>query len=76
MRHLKLTTIRVVYSVSLIVLMTTMGVLFVQEVLNWYEVLGLVLAVVSLVFTDTLRVSGWDVGARPSFVTCRHVSVK
>lgn len=49
MRHLKLATVSVVYSVSMVLLMTVMGVLFFQEKLNGYEVAGLFMAVASLV---------------------------
>ena len=49
MRHLKLATIGVLYSVSIIVLLTTVGVVFFRETLNAYEMLGLVMAIGSLV---------------------------
>jgi multidrug transporter EmrE-like cation transporter len=49
MRHLKLATISVVYSVSMIVLMTAMGVLFFRETLTGFEILGLLLAIASLI---------------------------
>ena len=49
MRHLKLATIGVVYSISMILLLTTIGVAVFREPLNSYEVIGLVLALVSLV---------------------------
>ena len=49
MRHLKLATISVVYSVSMIVLMTAMGVLIFRESLSGYEILGLLLAIASLI---------------------------
>ena len=49
MRHLKLATIGVVYSLSMILLLTTIGVAVFREPLNSYEIIGLVLAVVSLV---------------------------
>ena len=48
MRHLKLGTIGVVYSVSMILLLTGIGVVGFRETLNGHEVLGLVLAVASL----------------------------
>jgi multidrug transporter EmrE-like cation transporter len=48
MRHLKLATIGVVYSVCMILLLTGMGVLFFHESLNRYEVAGIVLAVASI----------------------------
>ena len=49
MRHLKLATIGVVYSISMILLLTTIGVAVFREPLNSYEAVGLVLALVSLV---------------------------
>ena len=49
MRHLKLATVSVVYSVSMVLLMTAMGVLVFRESLNGYEVAGLVMAVASLI---------------------------
>jgi multidrug transporter EmrE-like cation transporter len=49
MRHLKLATIGVVYSVSMVLLLTTVGVTFFRESLNYYEAAGIVLAIASLV---------------------------
>jgi small multidrug resistance pump len=49
MRHLKLATVSVVYSVSMVLLMTAMGVFVFREALNGYEVAGLLMAVASLV---------------------------
>jgi small multidrug resistance pump len=49
MRHLKLATVSVVYSVSMVLLMTAMGVLVFKESLNGYEVAGLLMALASLV---------------------------
>ena len=49
MQHLKLATIGVVYSVSMILLLTSLGVVFFRESLNYYEIMGIVLAVASLV---------------------------
>jgi multidrug transporter EmrE-like cation transporter len=48
MKHLKLATIGVVYSVSMIVLLTIIGVVFFRESLNSYEIVGLVFAVAAL----------------------------
>jgi small multidrug resistance pump len=48
MRHLKLATMSVVYSVSMILLLSTIGIVLFREPLNRYEVLGLVMAVASL----------------------------
>jgi multidrug transporter EmrE-like cation transporter len=49
MKHLKLATIAVVYSVSTVVLLALVGVTFFQENLNSYEILGILLAITSLV---------------------------
>jgi multidrug transporter EmrE-like cation transporter len=49
MQRLKLATTGVVYSVSLILLLTIVGVVFFREALNAYEITGIVLAVASLV---------------------------
>src|SRR5262245_45012769 len=49
MKHLKLATISVLYSVALVLLLTAVGVVFFQESLNYFEVMGIVLAVISLV---------------------------
>ena len=48
MRHLKLATIGVIYSVCMILLLTAMGVFFFGESLNGYEVTGIVLAIASI----------------------------
>src|SRR5262245_25286160 len=49
MRHLKLATIGVVYSVSMILLLTGIGTIMFREAINASEAAGLVLAIVSLV---------------------------
>jgi small multidrug resistance pump len=49
MRHLKLATIGVVYSVSMVLLLTAVGVVLFRESLNSAEAAGIVLAVASLV---------------------------
>ncbi|WP_406694418.1 transporter [Singulisphaera sp. Ch08] len=49
MRHLKLATIGVVYSVSMILLLTGLGTLIFREPLKAQEVAGLILAIASLV---------------------------
>jgi len=49
MRHLKLATISVVYSISMVLFLTAVGVVLFGESLNRYEVAGIVLAVASLV---------------------------
>jgi multidrug transporter EmrE-like cation transporter len=48
MRHLKLATIGVIYSVCMILLLAGMGVAFFGESLNRYEVAGIVLALVAI----------------------------
>lgn len=49
MKHLKLATIGVVYSISMVLLLTAIGVVFFRESLNHYEIAGLVMAIVSLI---------------------------
>jgi drug/metabolite transporter (DMT)-like permease len=49
MRHLKLATIGVVYSISMVLLLTAVGVVLFGESLNRYELAGIILAVASLV---------------------------
>jgi multidrug transporter EmrE-like cation transporter len=49
MRHLKLATISVLYSVSMVLLLTAVGVVLFRESLNYYEVTGIFLALASLV---------------------------
>jgi multidrug transporter EmrE-like cation transporter len=48
MRHLKLATIGVVYSVSMIVLLAMIGVTVFRETLGPAEIAGLILAIASL----------------------------
>ena len=48
MRHLNLATIGVVYSVSMVLLLTAIGVLFFRETLTASEVLGLGMAIGAL----------------------------
>lgn len=49
MRYMKLGTIGVVYSMSLIVFLTLVGVFVFGESINRYEILGIVLALAALV---------------------------
>ena len=49
MKHLKLATIGVVYSISMVLLLTAIGVVFFQESLNYYEIAGLFMAIASLI---------------------------
>jgi small multidrug resistance pump len=49
MRHLKLATISVLYSICMILLLTAIGVVAFRESLSGYEIIGLVLAGISLV---------------------------
>jgi drug/metabolite transporter (DMT)-like permease len=48
MRHLKLGTISVLYSVTMILLLTAVGVVLFKESLNAWELAGIVLALASL----------------------------
>lgn len=49
MKHLKLATISVVYSVSMVLLLTAIGVISFRETLSTYEIAGLAMAIGSLV---------------------------
>ena len=49
MKHLKLATISVVYSISMVLLLTAVGVVVFREPLNYYEMAGLAMAIASLV---------------------------
>jgi small multidrug resistance pump len=49
MKHLKLATIGVVYSVSMVLFLTAIGVAVFREPLGAYEVAGLVMAVAALI---------------------------
>src|SRR5690349_12424325 len=48
MKHLKLATVGVVYSISMVLLLTAVGVVAFKESLNSYEIAGLIMAVGSL----------------------------
>jgi|SRR5579862_7074617 len=49
MKHLKLATISVLYSVSMVVLLTAIGVVFFRESLNYAEIAGLLMAGAALI---------------------------
>jgi len=49
MKHLKLATISVLYSVSMIVFLTAVGVVVFRETLSYAEIAGLVLAIAALI---------------------------
>src|SRR5215813_2316067 len=49
MSRLELVTISVLYAVSLVLLLTAIGVVLFREALNYFQVIGIVLAVISLV---------------------------
>jgi small multidrug resistance pump len=49
MRHLKLATIGVLYSVAMVLLLTVIGVVLFRESLSYFEISGIILAVASLV---------------------------
>ena len=49
MKHLKLGTIGVIYCVSMILLLTATGVLFFNESLKGHEIVGIIMAIGSLV---------------------------
>jgi drug/metabolite transporter (DMT)-like permease len=48
MKHLKLATVGVVYCVSMVLLLTVLGVVVFKETLNAYEMAGIAMAVGSL----------------------------
>jgi small multidrug resistance pump len=48
MHYLKLATIGAIYSVCMILMLTSMGFLFFNETLNRYEIVGIVLAITSI----------------------------
>jgi small multidrug resistance pump len=49
MKHLKLATIGVVYSITMILLLTTVGVVVFKESLSVPEIAGLLMAIASLI---------------------------
>lgn len=49
MKYLKLGTISVVYSISMVLLLTGIGVVIFGETLNYYEIAGLLMAIGSLI---------------------------
>ena len=49
MRYLKLATIGAIYSVCMILMLTSMGFLFFDETLNRFEIVGIVLAIASII---------------------------
>ena len=49
MKYLKLATISVLYSISMVLLLTGVGVVFFRESLNYYEIGGLIMAIGSLI---------------------------
>jgi len=49
MKHLKLATISVLYSVSMMVLLTVVGVICFRESLNYSEMAGLIMAIGALI---------------------------
>jgi small multidrug resistance pump len=49
MKHLKLATVGVVYSVSMILLLSAVGAIAYRETLNYYEIAGIAMAVGSLI---------------------------
>jgi small multidrug resistance pump len=49
MKHLKLGTISVLYSISMVMLLTGIGVVIFRETLNYAEIVGLILAIAALI---------------------------
>src|ERR1043166_1166693 len=60
MSHLKLATIGVLYSVSLVLLLTVIGVVLFRESLSYFEITGIILAVASLVLLMRFAYLSWD----------------
>jgi len=48
MKHLKFTSIAVVYGVSTVLFLALLGVFVFQERLSWYEIIGVIMAVSSI----------------------------
>jgi drug/metabolite transporter (DMT)-like permease len=59
MSRLKLATIGVLYSVSLVLLLTVVGVVRFRESLSYFEVIGIILAVASLVLLMRFAYRSW-----------------
>ncbi len=49
MKHLKLATVGVVYCMSMVLMLATIGVVAFKESLNCYEIAGIAMAIASLV---------------------------
>jgi drug/metabolite transporter (DMT)-like permease len=49
LRHIKLASIGVIYSLSIVVLLAALGVFVFGETLNRYEVTGLIFAVIAII---------------------------
>ncbi|MBS3079490.1 hypothetical protein J4218_05180 [Candidatus Pacearchaeota archaeon] len=49
MRHVKLSTLGVYYAISTVIFLTMVSVFYFKESLNHYEIIGIVLAIVSLI---------------------------
>src|SRR4051812_36005791 len=60
MKHLKLATVGVVYSISMVLLLTAVGVVVFKESLNGYEIAGLAMAVGSLLLLYSILLIGHE----------------
>jgi len=49
MKHMKLTSVGVIYGVSTVLFLALLGVFVFHDRLNWYEVLGVVMAISSII---------------------------
>ena len=49
MKHIKLSTLGVFYAISTIIFLLIVGIFYFKEPLNYYEIIGLILAIVSLI---------------------------
>ena len=60
MKHLKLATVGVVYSISMVLLLTAVGVVAFKESLNGYEIAGLVMAVAIATVAHAIQLIGHE----------------
>lgn len=49
MRHMKLSALGVFYSLTTVILLTFVGVIFFKENLNIYEIIGIIFGIVSII---------------------------
>jgi len=49
MKHIKLTSVGVIYGVSTVLFISMLGIFIFHERLNWYEIVGVIMAVSSII---------------------------